>query len=548
MDRCYDRTTGRKRPWWLPSLPSPPPSRVEIHRSTSRKWTNHHHHHVQLLYRWVHYRWPWHSVGRYVSFAVLILWGRNLWSIHSSTTTPNIPPDLHVISHRIPTKNGTTELWNEYLARLPPVPWPVDSDGCYAEMGTRPYCQFHNLLIDLSRVASVNNGGEPLVVLNDSNNNNNNNATNQTAIIMGQDEDNEYLTYQPGAFQLYTERNTTFPTTKPTFAYVNDVLKSLQVVNLPATRSLDWNCTRYFPGVTLFLTRYEYVNLYHTVTDWWNTWTVYRYLSGTDHANLSMIFLDAHPQGNLDSVWETLFGNFAHLRRLGDEKNPTGHNLCFERAMLVPPGSISHLWPQPPPMGGRGDSQALEMMPNFVDFVLEKLKLTHVHKIPGHVVLIDRKPYLAHARSQPMDDRSLSNLPEVAEALLQKITNVTSVRLLQLHNMSFREQVQAVREAEVLVGVHGAGLTHLVFMDHDTHVVEFKMDLDFFVHLAECKLGLTMHLIPLAIGNVSERMLSQRLLPTFAKIYGQEDTFTAKSRRAHNSTRTIVGGKIVFQS
>ena len=137
------------------------------------------------------HRW----LGRCVILAVLILFGRNLWSIHSSTTTSNIPPDLHVISHVIPTKNDTTELWNEYLARLPPVPWPVDSDGCYAEMGTRPYCQFRNLLIDLSRVASVNKGGEPLVVVNDSNNNNNN-ATNQSAIIMGQDEANEYLTYQ----------------------------------------------------------------------------------------------------------------------------------------------------------------------------------------------------------------------------------------------------------------------------------------------------------------------------------------------------------------
>jgi capsular polysaccharide biosynthesis protein len=32
---------------------------------------------------------------------------------------------------------------------------------------------------------------------------------------------------------------------------------------------------------------------------------------------------------------------------------------------------------------------------------------------------------------------------------------------------------KAVREAEILVGNHGAGLTNLIFLDKDTHVVEF---------------------------------------------------------------------------
>ena len=128
---------------------------------------------------------------------------------------------------------------------------------------------------------------------------------------------------------------------------------------------------------------------------------------------------------------------------------------------------------------------------------------------------------LAHARSGVTDDRSLNNLPDVAEALRQRIPNVTSVRLLPLHDMSFRDQVTAVREAEVLVGVHGAGLTHLVFMDQDTHVVEFQMNLNFFVHLAECKFGqLTLHQIPFRSGSVPDFILNQHLLPTFAKIYG----------------------------
>jgi hypothetical protein len=87
--------------------------------------------------------------------------------------------------------------------------------------------------------------------------------------------------------------------------------------------------------------------------------------------------------------------------------------------------------------------------------------------------------------------------------------------------MTFHEQVQAVREAEVLVGVHGAGLTHLVFMDYDSHVVEFEMNLNFFVHLAQCKFGqVTLHQIPFMGTTIPQILLRKHFLPTFAKIYG----------------------------
>ena len=450
--------------------------------------------------------------------------GTTLWSIsYQQFTVADVHELSKIVSHLIHEKTNATiykneiEIWNERLARLPPVKWPVESDGCYGEVDSRLYCQFHNLLIDLSRVKSVAFGGEPLV--------GNDNDT-ETRKVMGQSEYDEYFSYDHGAFQLFTDRTTTFPTSSFSFAYMNDVLRSLQIVDfMNPNATLDWNCTRYFPGATLLINRYEYVNLFHTTSDWWNAWSIYRYFRQDEVADPAVIFLDAHPLGNLDSVWNTLFGTSVHLRRLHDT-NMTEQTarLCFERVLTVPGGYVSHLWPEPLPKGGTDDNETYEMMPHFVDFVLEKLNLTQVHKIPGNVVMIDRKPYLAHPRSTFIDKRSLDNLPEVADVLLQNVTNVTSVRILQLHNMSFREQVQVVREAEVLVGVHGAGLSHLIFMDKETHVIEFKLEggLDFFGHFANCKSGqLTIHDLPdiSGSGRLSETILYQHLLPTFAQIY-----------------------------
>jgi Glycosyltransferase 61 len=403
----------------------------------------------------------------------------------------------------------------------PPPPWPSRRDGCSAEDGTRPYCRFHNLLVDLSRISSAAIGGEPLFAEGDA---------LQSKGVMGQGEMDEYLTYQPGAFRILAE-----PKKKPivdynspvSFHYVNDVLSSLQVVNVPnisAVSIKEQNCTSYFYGTTLFLQRWEYVNLYHTLTDWWNTWTVYRHVKERDLAHFAVVFLDAHPEGGLDPVWTTLFGKAVHLRRLDDDNiHPRQQErLCFQRALLVPPGYISHLWPLEPPNGGVGDNRTYEMMNPFVDFVLERFQLTHVRKIRGRVVIIDRQPYVAHPRSRTVEDRSLNNLPDVARKLTENVSNITSVRIVQLHNMTFREQVEAIREAEVLVGNHGAGLSHLVFMDNNSHVIEFEMNfLRFFNHLSACKQGrVTLHQLPDVRGSISDGYFNNLLLPEFLRIYG----------------------------
>lgn len=410
---------------------------------------------------------------------------------------------------------------------LDPPPWPAMTDGCAAEGGIRPYCIFHNLLVDLSRVSSNATGGEPLFAAEG--------EGQSSKGAMGQSEEDELLAYQPGAFRILAA-----PDNKPFlnftgnsslyFHYVNDVLSSLLVVNVPnesAVTIKDQNCTSYFYGTTLFIKRFEYVNYYHTLTDWWNTWTVYRHLPERDVAHFAVVFLDAHPEGGLDPVWTTLFGKAVHLRRLDDDnlRPRQQERLCFQRALLVPAGYTSHLWPIEPPFGGWGDDRTYEMMNHFVDFVLERFRLTHVRKVPGRVVIIDRKPYVAHPRSLPFDDRSLNNLPDVARKLAAKVPNVTSVRVVQLHNMTFRDQLEAIREAEVLVGSHGAGLSHLIFMDNDSHVIEFEMSsLTFFNHLSACKQGrVTLHQLPDVRGSISQGYLNNLLLPEFFRIYGIDE-------------------------
>lgn len=57
--------------------------------------------------------------------------------------------------------------------------------------------------------------------------------------------------------------------------------------------------------LTVALTRREYANLYHTVSDWYNVFLLTRFFNVTQPAHVLLV--DAHPAGPLDHAWTVLF-------------------------------------------------------------------------------------------------------------------------------------------------------------------------------------------------------------------------------------------------
>ena len=98
---------------------------------------------------------------------------------------------------------------------------------------------------------------------------------------------------------------------------------------------------------------------------------------------------------------------------------------------------------------------------------------------------------MAHPRSNPdkierkFDDAQLQSLQEKLEAIPG-----VNVHLVRLEKMSFLEQLKLMRKAHVLIGIHGAAHSHLMFMDENqSHIIELQSPshYNFFSYLSEWK-------------------------------------------------------------
>lgn len=402
---------------------------------------------------------------------------RNDTSIFN-TTTP------HTISNQVTATSPCQKQHNVFDF--------TQHNGCVSTT-QRPHCQFHDMRIHVTRMHAAAQGGEVL------------------STVMGQAESAEFLSYDAGAFVVVHDDDLQLPESHPpAFHYMHDVLRAVQSSTVENTTT----CAETWNGTTLLITRYEYVNLYHTMTDWWNTFFSMPYDNGNVEKVNHLIFLDAHPQGTLDSVWQQLFAHQVHwARHLPD-------HLCFEHARFVPPGYTSSLYPRHTPLCS--DAAQADA---FVQFVLQSYQLQNVQREPGHIVVLDRVSYVAHPRSHihAVPQRGLTNLRTLAERLPQELAASHidwRVTVSTMIDLSMPEQLALVRSADILIANHGAGLTHLLFLEDGADVVELSCGLNFFTHLQTWRPDVTHHCIKKQLSShVSEEFWKRHVIGTINAIW-----------------------------
>lgn len=235
---------------------------------------------------------------------------------------------------------------------------------------------------------------------------------------------------------------------------------------------------------TLLVTRFEYANLFHTITDWYSAYVSSRVTSLPDRPNV--VFVDGHCKAPLEQTWEALFSNVTYAKSFSGP-------VCFRHAVLSPLGyetalfkglseSFSCEGASAQSLRNKPDHQKTARLSEFGEMIIASFDLLEDGIVPPKktsnglkILFVRREDYLAHPRHSGKVESRLSNEQEVFDAVEKwakgQKCKINVVNGLFAH-MSMKEQLQAILEASVIIGAHGAGLTHLVSATPDTKVLE----------------------------------------------------------------------------
>lgn len=308
--------------------------------------------------------------------------------------------------------------------------------------------------------------------------------------VIGRNEDDELPKFEEGAFEIEgkvgeyekgkvvneTFLNWTMPVGLIQVHTMRNLIDSIRVVEFGSSK-----CDQWIEEPTILVTRFEYANLFHTVTDWYSAYAASRVAKLPHRPHL--VFIDGHCKTQLEETWRAMFSSVRYAKEfLG--------SVCFRQVILSPLGYETALFKglyRPITCQGtqaihfrkHPDNLKTSRIHEFGEMITSSLGLLNPPSKPfkNHTILfIRRENYLAHPRHNGRVESRLSNEQEVFDAIDIWASAYTKCKLKVVNglfaHMHMKEQLQAIQEASVVVGAHGAGLTHLVAARPDTVVLE----------------------------------------------------------------------------
>lgn len=281
-------------------------------------------------------------------------------------------------------------------------------------------------------------------------------------------EAQEYAVFEPGALQMH---HVSAIDPASLGGYQQRLLASTTPVAGPRAFGDE-------PVTTFVIERREYVNLYHTLIEIFNAYVAIQLLARDEPFHL--LFLDGHCRGALDPLWTDILRP-QRICRLHDYPRDATR---FRKLVLVPGGYDSPLFNT----GRIEPSRFDDFLSDFVAAVLEAYGVGDQPSPDDRVLtFVDRRDDRPHPRSDGLTCRKVDDL-ELTVALLKRLYPQHRVEVHGFERMPFGQQLRIVRASHVLAGVHGAALSHVLFMRPGSELVEFTPGPyrrnDIFKHLA----------------------------------------------------------------
>lgn len=205
--------------------------------------------------------------------------------------------------------------------------------------------------------------------------------------------------------------------------------------------------------------------------DWYNAFLALVYLQ--EHPDsVHVLYFDAHPQSSTDDMWRNLFSKllYVHNLPLRTQYRQVVLTIHNYRSFVA----SYYNW----------DTVQLPLAEQFNRFVLARYKLAD--KQPQRldcsrlrVTLLLRRDYLSHPRNKDaVVGRKIKNGDELLTAINSYLASAKGfaglARVAYFENVSFAEQLEVTSMTDVLIGMHGAGLSHTMFMPRHGGLIELR--------------------------------------------------------------------------
>ena len=287
------------------------------------------------------------------------------------------------------------------------------------------FAMLQQVLVDKEKFVNFRKGGENM------------------SQVINQPEDVEYFRYKPGAFQIGCQ---SMPLSY-LFGFGNHLndwignLTSVDEFKSPYTTDKTF---------TIAIQRYEYADLFRTMTDWYNAFMIMNFFNQTSlHTNILLV--DAHPSGVLDSTWSVLFNRVQRLTSLQTRT-------VFTQLTWGMLGYSSPL------------TQLTFTMPLLSEFRRFFLRAHHVMPIQTldcnwlKIVFVWRRDLILHPRNPSgVVTGKIKNEKELL-AYFQARYPGHDVRGIQLEALNVTDQIHLTSRTDILIGMSGAALSHVLFL------------------------------------------------------------------------------------
>lgn len=215
--------------------------------------------------------------------------------------------------------------------------------------------------------------------------------------------------------------------------------------------------------VAMVVRRNEAHNIYHTMCEYYNIFLLAKHFNYNMN-QIDIILMDDRPENLMDYTWKKMFKNVWKYHSISEETT-------FKTLFWIPIGYES-------PMNFHHLMQ-IPYANDFHKYFIHAFGVQHSKHLDCSsikIVFIFRHDYISHPERKELFggkiQRKISNEDQLMTMLRTFLEPKHKVQSVILEQMSMEEQVGVFSTADILIGMHGAGLAHIWSFPSHAAVIE----------------------------------------------------------------------------